>query len=139
MRTSDRKKGIDMKRNSLKTARALLLALASLLTLAACAAKPAAAPEEAPSQEQPATETPAETQETPAEQPEPAAEPVTETVVEVVEEAAAPETEEKSNSLGFTPKAMPESEEPETPKSKFGPLQFGEDYEVKRNGKYSRK
>ncbi|HAB00542.1 MAG TPA: hypothetical protein DCE08_03455 [Ruminococcaceae bacterium] len=78
-------------------------------------------------------------QETPAEQPEPAAEPVTETVVEVVEEADAPETEEKSNALGFTPKAMPESDEPETPKSKFGPLQFGEDYEVKRNGKYSRK
>lgn len=70
-----------MKRNSLKTALALLLALASLLTLAACAAKPAAAPEEAPSQEQPAPETPAETQETPAEPetPDTQPEPVPET------------------------------------------------------------
>lgn len=80
------------------------------------------------------------------------------TVVEEAVEAAVPAaaveetptTEEKTEEpeqISFTPKAMPISEvdeEEEMPDessktSKFGPLKFGEDYDIKRDGQYSRK
>lgn len=85
------------------------------------------------------------------------AEPVAEEIVaeEVAEVVAAtveetPVVEEKAEEpeqISFTPKAMPiseEDDEEETPDestktSKFGPLKFGEDYDIKRDGQYSRK
>ncbi len=79
-----------------------------------------------------------------------------EVVTEEVAEVATPAVEETSvveekvekepEVISFTPKAMPisEEEEEETPDessktSKFGPLKFGEDYDIKRDGQYSRK
>ena len=58
----------------------------------------------------------------------------------VVEE----KNDEEPEAIAFTPKAMPISEEDETAEepaktSKFGPLKFGEDYDLKRDGQYSRK
>ena len=61
----------------------------------------------------------------------------------VVEEATEADAEEEPEVFSFTPKAMPVSEEveeeSETKASKFGPLKFGEDYDIKRDGQYSRK
>ena len=83
--------------------------------------------------------------ETPVEE---VAAPVEETTeAPTVEEPIAEETstEEEPEVLSFTPKAMPISDEPEeeevpeTKTSKFGPLKFGEDYDIKRDGQYSRK
>ena len=34
---------------------------------------------------------------------------------------------------------LAKEEEPTTKTSKFGPLKFGEDYDIKRDGQYSRK
>lgn len=80
-----------------------------------------------------------------------------ETTVEEVAEVAAPaveetpvveeKVEEEPEQISFTPKAMPISEEDEDEEtsdessktSKFGPLKFGEDYDIKRDGQYSRK
>lgn len=81
---------------------------------------------EAPVEEAAAAEEVAEVQEVPVE--------------EAVEETVAEEPE----ALSFTPKAMPinedvEDEEPTAKPSKFGPLKFGEDYDIKRDGQYSRK
>ena len=75
--------------------------------------------------------------------------PAVEEPVEVAEASVAEEAvaeviaEEEPEVLSFTPKAMPISEEgedeAETKTSKFGPLKFGEDYDIKRDGEYSRK
>lgn len=75
--------------------------------------------------------------------------PAIEEPVEVAEASVAEEAvaeviaEEEPEVLSFTPKAMPISEEgedeAETKTSKFGPLKFGEDYDIKRDGEYSRK
>ena len=68
-----------------------------------------------------------------------------ETVEVAAEEPAVEEAPAEEEVLSFTPKAMPisdepeEEEEPETKTSKFGPLKFGEDYDIKRDGQYSRK
>ncbi len=78
-----------------------------------------------------------------------------EVVTEEVAEVAAPaveetpvveeKAEEEPEAISFTPKAMPISDDvEETPDessktSKFGPLKFGEDYDIKRDGQYSRK
>ncbi len=84
----------------------------------------------------------AETEEVAAEVP--AAEEAVEAVeAPVVEEAVEADAEKEPEALSFTPKAMPVSEESEekaeTKASKFGPLKFGEDYDIKRDGQYSRK
>ena len=68
-----------------------------------------------------------------------------ETAEVAAEEPAVEEAPAEEEVLSFTPKAMPisdepeEEEEPETKTSKFGPLKFGEDYDIKRDGQYSRK
>lgn len=76
------------------------------------------------------------------------AEEVTETAAPVLEDTPTVEEqgEQEPEQISFTPKAMPisDSEEDETPDetektSKFGPLKFGEDYDIKRDGQYSRK
>lgn len=100
-----------------------------------------------PDYEEPKDEEEAVEAETPVEEVATAVEEAAETpaVVEpVAEEVEA--TEEEPEVLSFTPKAMPisdepeeEEEEPETKTSKFGPLKFGEDYDIKRDGQYSRK
>ena len=77
------------------------------------------------------------------------AEEITEVAAPVVEETPAVEenVEEQPEEIAFTPKAMPISEgddeeetlDESTKTSKFGPLKFGEDYDIKRDGQYSRK
>ena len=73
-----------------------------------------------------------------------AAEEVAEVQEVPVEEAVEETVAEEPEALSFTPKAMPinedvEDEEPTAKPSKFGPLKFGEDYDIKRDGQYSRK
>lgn len=94
---------------------------------------------EEPKEEEVAAEAEAPVEETPV------AEEVAQAEEAPVEEVAVEETiDEEPEVLSFTPKAMPvneevEEEEPTTKASKFGPLKFGEDYDIKRDGQYSRK
>lgn len=70
----------------------------------------------------------------------PAAEEATVTENTNTDKPAEP-VEEAVPVRSFTPKAMPsvEDEAESEPKSKFGPLKFGEDYDIKRDGQYSRR
>lgn len=95
---------------------------------------------EEPKQEEPVEEQPEEVV---------AEVPAVEENAETVEAPVAEETtaevpaEEEPEVLAFTPKAMPVSSDAEeatdVKTSKFGPLKFGEDYDIKRDGEYSRK
>jgi len=97
-----------------------------------------------PDYEEPKEEEEAVEAETPVEET-PVAEEVAQAEEAPVEEVVVEETvDEEPEVLSFTPKAMPvneevEEEEPTTKASKFGPLKFGEDYDIKRDGQYSRK